>query len=256
MYGPPAGERSGVRVREPANFAVEGSREKGLPALSYFGQAARRPSKTTGTSQKCRQVLFAASFCWASKTTLSCPVYRVQPLGIGAGLTSRPSVASCTSITTSAVFLLSHRMRSWEPRPACPHNHHLLQTPSHSSPCLFPLLDCFLLSSHKLGCYCSLETNRSCSSPQDLSIQKTLPQPRPTMAATSNLTLLMKVFEQEKALFWMNNPGLPEEELQRKWAAQTGKFHSILGTPTPDETIPRYPLSSSSAPRMKREQSV
>ncbi|KAI4178013.1 MAG: hypothetical protein LQ343_000097 [Gyalolechia ehrenbergii] len=75
------------------------------------------------------------------------------------------------------------------------------------------------------------------------------------MAATSNLTLLMKVFEQEKALFWMNNPGLPEEELQRKWAAQTGKFHSILGTPTPDETIPRYPLSSSSAPRMKREQS-
>ncbi|KAL8939591.1 MAG: hypothetical protein Q9216_003271 [Gyalolechia sp. 2 TL-2023] len=75
------------------------------------------------------------------------------------------------------------------------------------------------------------------------------------MAVTSNLTLLMKVFEQEKALFWMNNPDLPEEELQQKWAAQTGKFRSLLGTSTPDETTPRHPLPISSALRMKREQS-
>ncbi|KAL9029979.1 MAG: hypothetical protein Q9196_001845 [Gyalolechia fulgens] len=75
------------------------------------------------------------------------------------------------------------------------------------------------------------------------------------MAATSNLTLLMKVFEQEKELFWMNHPGLAEEELQQKWSAQTGKFRSILGTTTPDETTPRHPPPSSSTSRMEREQS-
>lgn len=76
------------------------------------------------------------------------------------------------------------------------------------------------------------------------------------MAATSNLTLLMKVFEQEKELFWMNNAGLAEEELQQKWAAHTGSFRSILGTTTPEEMTARHPLSASSVPMMKREQSV
>lgn len=52
----------------------------------------------------------------------------------------------------------------------------------------------------------------------------------------------------------MNNPGLAEDELQQKWAAQTGQFHSILGTPVQDETTPRH-QPSTSAPRMKREQS-
>ncbi|KAL8723389.1 MAG: hypothetical protein Q9225_000305 [Loekoesia sp. 1 TL-2023] len=75
------------------------------------------------------------------------------------------------------------------------------------------------------------------------------------MAATSNLTLLMKVFEQEKEIFWMNNAGLAEEELQQKWAAHTGRFRSILGTTTSEEMTPIHPLSASSAPMMKREQS-
>ncbi|KAI4193235.1 MAG: hypothetical protein LQ348_002918 [Seirophora lacunosa] len=60
------------------------------------------------------------------------------------------------------------------------------------------------------------------------------------MAAASNLTLLMKVFEQEKELFWRDNAALTEEELQQKWALETGKFRPILGALTPDETSPRH----------------
>ncbi|KAL8838365.1 MAG: hypothetical protein Q9170_002172 [Blastenia crenularia] len=76
------------------------------------------------------------------------------------------------------------------------------------------------------------------------------------MATTSNLTLLMKVFEQEKELFWVKNAGLSEEVLQQMWAAQTGKFRSILGTSTSaDETAPSDPPPTSSAPSMKRGQS-
>ncbi|KAL9598136.1 MAG: hypothetical protein Q9219_004692 [cf. Caloplaca sp. 3 TL-2023] len=75
------------------------------------------------------------------------------------------------------------------------------------------------------------------------------------MDTSSSLTLLMKVFEQEKELFWVNNTGLPEEELQKRWAAQTGEFRSILGASTSDRTTPGHPPSSSTAPKMKREQS-
>ncbi|KAL8712479.1 MAG: hypothetical protein Q9220_003327 [cf. Caloplaca sp. 1 TL-2023] len=56
------------------------------------------------------------------------------------------------------------------------------------------------------------------------------------MATTSNLTLLMKVFEQEKELFWRNNATLTEEELQQRWSAETDKFHSVLGSVVPDST--------------------
>ncbi|KAL8734025.1 MAG: hypothetical protein Q9166_001786 [cf. Caloplaca sp. 2 TL-2023] len=81
------------------------------------------------------------------------------------------------------------------------------------------------------------------------------------MAAASNLTLLMKVFEQEKELFWRNNASLTEEELQRRWSAETGKFRSILGSAETDEdtsptTAPLVPprtLPTSSDPVIKRE---
>ncbi|KAL8949031.1 MAG: hypothetical protein Q9222_004827 [Ikaeria aurantiellina] len=84
------------------------------------------------------------------------------------------------------------------------------------------------------------------------------------MATTSNLTLLMKVFEQEKELFWRNNATLTEEELQQRWSAETGKFHSLLGSVAPDSTSSsttttitqsksQQPVPKTSAPVMKRE---
>ncbi|KAL8772296.1 MAG: hypothetical protein Q9209_002508 [Squamulea sp. 1 TL-2023] len=78
------------------------------------------------------------------------------------------------------------------------------------------------------------------------------------MAAASNLTLLMTVFEQEKELFWRNNASLNEEERQRRWSAETGKLRSLLGTvgtnqtPT-DNTISHTPAPTSSAPTLKQE---
>lgn len=81
------------------------------------------------------------------------------------------------------------------------------------------------------------------------------------MGAESNLTLLMKVFEQEKELFWRNNASLDEEELQRRWSAETGNIRSLLGAPhihqtTVEGTILQPPVPTSSVPSMKREQSV
>lgn len=81
------------------------------------------------------------------------------------------------------------------------------------------------------------------------------------MAAESNLTLLLKVFEQEKELFWRSNASLDEEELQRRWSAETGNIRSLLGAPQTDQTtaeatILQPPVPTSSAPLMKREQSV
>ncbi|KAL8697491.1 MAG: hypothetical protein Q9224_002284 [Gallowayella concinna] len=77
------------------------------------------------------------------------------------------------------------------------------------------------------------------------------------MAAASNLSLLMKVFEQEKELFWRNNASLDEEELQRRWSAETGKLRSLMGTAETDKNstiatpIPQTP----SVTVMKREPS-
>lgn len=81
------------------------------------------------------------------------------------------------------------------------------------------------------------------------------------MAAASNLTLLMKVFEQEKELFWRDNASLDEEELQRRWSLETGNLRSLLGAPqidltTANGTILQPPVPTSSATSMKREQSV
>ncbi|CAL8582641.1 hypothetical protein XPA_008295 [Xanthoria parietina] len=80
------------------------------------------------------------------------------------------------------------------------------------------------------------------------------------MAAASNLTLLMKVFEQEKELFWRDNASLDEEELQRRWSLETGNLRSLLGAPqidltTANGTILQPPVPTSSATSMKREQS-
>ncbi|KAI4248644.1 MAG: hypothetical protein L6R42_009214 [Xanthoria sp. 1 TBL-2021] len=80
------------------------------------------------------------------------------------------------------------------------------------------------------------------------------------MAAESNLTLLLKVFEQEKELFWRSNASLDEEELQRRWSAETGNIRSLLGAPqtnqtTAEATILQPPVPTSSAPSMEREQS-
>ncbi|KAL8984980.1 MAG: hypothetical protein Q9177_004562, partial [Variospora cf. flavescens] len=72
-------------------------------------------------------------------------------------------------------------------------------------------------------------------------------QPCPKMASTSNLTLLVKVLEQEKELFWRENAALTEEELQQKWARNTGQFRPILGAMTPDETPPRHASLPSTA---------
>ncbi|KAL8807086.1 MAG: hypothetical protein Q9182_000919 [Xanthomendoza sp. 2 TL-2023] len=77
------------------------------------------------------------------------------------------------------------------------------------------------------------------------------------MATASNLTLLMKVFEQEKELFWRNNASLSEEELHQRWSEETGKFRSLMGTAETDKnstvatTLPPTP----SVTVMKREPS-
>ncbi len=81
------------------------------------------------------------------------------------------------------------------------------------------------------------------------------------MAAASNLTLLMKVFEQEKELFWRNNASLNEEERQRRWSAETGNLRSLLGAaetdqPAASDEILQVTVPTSSAMSMKREQSV
>ncbi|KAL8920351.1 MAG: hypothetical protein Q9208_006322 [Pyrenodesmia sp. 3 TL-2023] len=65
------------------------------------------------------------------------------------------------------------------------------------------------------------------------------------MASTSNLTLIMKVLEQEREMFWINNAGMPEEELQQRWAQETGNFRPLLGTTTPDDIAPRHTPTSS-----------
>ncbi|KAL8643762.1 MAG: hypothetical protein Q9226_008137 [Calogaya cf. arnoldii] len=80
------------------------------------------------------------------------------------------------------------------------------------------------------------------------------------MATESNLTLLAKVFEQEKELFWRNNASLDDEELQQRWSAKTGNIRSLLGAPQIDPTtakgtILQPPVPTSSAPSVKREQS-
>ncbi|KAL8991926.1 MAG: hypothetical protein Q9169_007528, partial [Polycauliona sp. 2 TL-2023] len=80
------------------------------------------------------------------------------------------------------------------------------------------------------------------------------------MASTSNLTLLMEVFEKEKQLFWSKNASLGEEEVQRKWSAETGDFRSLLGAPeanqsTANATTAPMTVPTSSTPLMEREQS-
>ncbi|KAL8757550.1 MAG: hypothetical protein Q9184_004179 [Pyrenodesmia sp. 2 TL-2023] len=72
------------------------------------------------------------------------------------------------------------------------------------------------------------------------------------MGSTSNLTLIMKVLEQEREMFWINNAGLPEEELQQRWAQETGNFRPLLGTTTPDDTVPRHTSTSSAIKSVER----
>ncbi|KAL8916957.1 MAG: hypothetical protein Q9172_006041 [Xanthocarpia lactea] len=81
------------------------------------------------------------------------------------------------------------------------------------------------------------------------------------MAAASNLTLLMKVFQQEKELFWRNNASLNEEERQRRWSAETGNLRSLLGAaetdqPAANDEILQVSVPTSSAMSMKREHSA
>lgn len=77
------------------------------------------------------------------------------------------------------------------------------------------------------------------------------------MAATSNLTLLLKVIEQEKELFWRNNAGVTDEERQQMWAAETDRFRPLLGTMPPDDTSLAHTTSRTSAtPSMERRHTV
>ncbi|KAL8668732.1 MAG: hypothetical protein Q9168_006650 [Polycauliona sp. 1 TL-2023] len=81
------------------------------------------------------------------------------------------------------------------------------------------------------------------------------------MATTSNLSLLVEVFEKEKQIFWHRNASLGEEELQRRWAAETGNFRSLLKAPEANQstthTMPHQPtVPTSSGSSMKREQSA
>lgn len=78
------------------------------------------------------------------------------------------------------------------------------------------------------------------------------------MAAVSGLTLLMKVFEQEKELFWRTNASLGEQELQRRWSAETGDIRSLLDGPqvhhtTANGIILQPTGTTSSAPSMEGE---
>ena len=50
------------------------------------------------------------------------------------------------------------------------------------------------------------------------------------MAFPSSLSLITSVLEQEKQIFKFNNPDLSEDELQRRWTAETAKLHSVLGS--------------------------
>ncbi|KAL8881117.1 MAG: hypothetical protein Q9192_007872, partial [Flavoplaca navasiana] len=80
------------------------------------------------------------------------------------------------------------------------------------------------------------------------------------MAAASGLTLLMKVFEQEKELFWRTNASLGEQELQRRWSAETGDIRSLLDGPQLHQTTANGIIlqptgTTSSALSMEGEQS-
>lgn len=65
----------------------------------------------------------------------------------------------------------------------------------------------------------------------------------------------MKVFQQEKELFWRDNAALTEEELQERWAVETSKFRSLLGTAATEAT-PRHAIPPSAAPNVEREPPV
>lgn len=72
------------------------------------------------------------------------------------------------------------------------------------------------------------------------------------MANPSTLTILARVFEQEKELFLRDNPNLDEEELQRRWDAKTSSFRSPLGiTATSPQPTKAQPIPTLPTPTMK-----
>ncbi|KAL8687713.1 MAG: hypothetical protein Q9218_006193 [Villophora microphyllina] len=79
------------------------------------------------------------------------------------------------------------------------------------------------------------------------------------MANPSNLTLLTRVCEQAKELFWRENANLTEDEIQTRWAADTTKLRSVVGTTTANPNTTRSqanssrPLPTPSTPALKRE---
>lgn len=150
----------------------------------------------------------------------------------------------------------------WEPRPTCLQN--------HPRPLFLLLILCLVQLIHFLHASANIRLQLSFTS----YCEKTEPQlnqyhrqPRPvvpascTMAAVSGLTLLMKVFEQEKELFWRTNASLGEQELQRRWSAETGDIRSFLDGPqvhptTANGIILQPTVTTPSAPSMEGEQSV
>ncbi|KAL8866787.1 MAG: hypothetical protein Q9174_006084, partial [Haloplaca sp. 1 TL-2023] len=97
------------------------------------------------------------------------------------------------------------------------------------------------------------------------------------MAGQSGLTLLMRVLEQEKELFWQANATLPEDEIQKRWAVETSRIRSHCGTdgtisrtrtnttdatprhaPLPSNVVPmrRGASDHSAAPNMDRSQNL
>ncbi|KAL9608908.1 MAG: hypothetical protein Q9167_006277 [Letrouitia subvulpina] len=57
------------------------------------------------------------------------------------------------------------------------------------------------------------------------------------MATPSNLSLVTKVLQQEREIFWRENSRMAEDELQRQWSMKTSDILTALGSSAPSNSL-------------------